>query len=214
MFCIQTPPITRKIRLKTIFNHQFYYIKQRIKCKSYAPHSYIEIQAPFLCTLQARNIFHGAAPPHPRRRTRSAKNKHCARLNTVLKLKDFTRATDRRVDSARVQVQGFGHSQASKAVWANTKQAAMQNLIGTVSTAGTKIQAVSPHFSSRALSREISAEDILDCLTNPLKLGSIREDRSQQMIGEFATVVLNVDSGKLVTVWKTKGALVKKLKGE
>ncbi len=34
------------------------------------------------------------------------------------------------------------------------------------------------------------------------------------MIGEFATVVLNVDSGKLVTVWKTKGALVKKLKGE
>lgn len=35
------------------------------------------------------------------------------------KLKDFTRATDRRVDSARVQVQGFGHSQASKAVWAN-----------------------------------------------------------------------------------------------
>lgn len=37
------------------------------------------------------------------------------------KLKDFTRATDRRIDSARVQVQGFGHSQASKAVWA-TKQ--------------------------------------------------------------------------------------------
>lgn len=35
------------------------------------------------------------------------------------KLKDFTRATDRRVDSARVQVQGFGHSQASKAMWAN-----------------------------------------------------------------------------------------------
>lgn len=35
------------------------------------------------------------------------------------KLKDFTRATDRRVDSARVQVQGFGHSQASMAVLAN-----------------------------------------------------------------------------------------------
>ena len=60
--------------------------------------------------------FSWGCAPHPRRRTRSAKNKHCARLNTVLKLKDFTRATDRRVDSARVQVQGFGHSQASKAV--------------------------------------------------------------------------------------------------
>lgn len=36
-----------------------------------------------------------------------------------MRSKDFTRATDRRVDSARVQVQGFGHSQASKAVWAN-----------------------------------------------------------------------------------------------
>lgn len=35
------------------------------------------------------------------------------------RLREFTGATGQRVDSARVQVQGFGHSQASKAVWAN-----------------------------------------------------------------------------------------------
>lgn len=38
------------------------------------------------------------------------------------KLKEFCRQTDRRVDGFRSQVQGFGHSQASKAVWANKTQ--------------------------------------------------------------------------------------------
>lgn len=35
------------------------------------------------------------------------------------RLREFTGVTGQRVDSARTQVQGFGHSQASKAVWAN-----------------------------------------------------------------------------------------------
>ena len=83
------------------------------------------------------------------------KNKHCARLNTVLKLKDFTRATDRRVDSARVQVQGFGHSQASKAVYQNRKY---QNLLASLESAGIHTVGFNRHtIDPRILSEMESA---------------------------------------------------------
>lgn len=45
------------------------------------------------------------------------------------KLRDFTRQTDRRVDTSRVQVMGFGRSVSRKAVWENKKEKPIFDLL-------------------------------------------------------------------------------------
>ncbi|MEG1344362.1 MAG: hypothetical protein RSD14_02445 [Clostridia bacterium] len=54
-------------------------------------------------------------------------------------------------------------------------------------------------------------------MINPLKCGKIRVDGTQQVIGEFATVVINTKTGNVVSTWATgtkKAERLKKLKGE
>ena len=61
--------------------------------------------------------------------------------------------------------------------------------------------------------RGVSEGDIVNALTTPLRIGKIRMDMSQQFIGEKATVVLNTETGKSVTVWPTSANRAQKLKG-
>ncbi len=90
-------------------------------------------------------------------------------------------------------------------------------LKGVKTPNGITIDNISGHFVERALKRGItSGSDIRDALKNPLKIGTIRADEngnSQRFIGEFATVNVNPDIGKLITAWQTSSKLVKKLKG-
>ena len=126
---------------------------------------------------------------------------------------DFLTQTGRRKDSSRSQVGGFSHSQASKATWQNRifdNYAA--GITGIRSSTGIVISEMSPHLYTRCQERNVVQTDIVDALTSPLKAGNIRADKSQQFVGNKATVVVNTETGKLVTVWPTSTKTSNRLK--
>ena len=73
---------------------------------------------------------------------------------------------------------------------------------------------LSDHIVRRALSRNISADQMIDALTHPLDIGKIRVDKngwSQKIIGAQATVVINPGDGTLITVHPTSKKRAAKL---
>lgn len=52
--------------------------------------------------------------------------------------------------------------------------------------------------------REISIDDVQETLKNPIKYGKIRKDKSQQIKGANCTVVVNTETGKMITVYGKK----------
>lgn len=128
-------------------------------------------------------------------------------------LKDFLNKTGRVRLADREQVLGFGRSQASKAVWVKRKADRYNSLVGVKTVNGFEVSTVSNHFRRRAIERGVTPADVTDALTNPLKVGNIRADRTQQFTGEHATIAVNVDTGKVVTVWPTGKKRADKLKG-
>lgn len=128
--------------------------------------------------------------------------------------RDFLDKTGLFEDNIRHRVPGFGHSQASKAAWINRSFEKFAGELKNVKTStGVSISAVSTHVYEQAVKREVESSGVYSALTAPLKTGNIRKDRSQQFIGEHATVVINVDTGKVVTVWPTSSKKAEKLKG-
>jgi hypothetical protein len=67
------------------------------------------------------------------------------------------------------------------------------------------------HAEERANERGVSPEAIIDALHNPIKSKPIRTDSlgrpSQQIIGNQATVVVNPETGKIITVWPTSSRM-------
>lgn len=128
--------------------------------------------------------------------------------------KDFLDKTGLFEDNIRHRVSGFGHKQASKAAWINKSFKKFSDELKSLKTStGVSVSAVSTHVYEQAVKREVKSSWISSALTEPLKTGKIRKDRSQQFIGEHATVVINVDTGKVVTAWQTSSKRAQKLKG-
>ena len=116
----------------------------------------------------------------------------------------------------RLRAAKWSRSEASKAAATARSIGKFKDKVisaGTTST-GVPIKEVSTHLYTQANFRGPSADDIVDSLTNPLDKGIIRADRSQQFVGETCTSVINVDTGKVITCWPTKGKLVRKLKAK
>lgn len=89
------------------------------------------------------------------------------------------------------------------------------NLIGLVAN-NIKITGISEHLIDRAIQRNVLGKDAKDALINPLKVGKIKKKdngKSQEIIGENARVIINPDTGNIITVWKTSTKLRNKLKG-
>ncbi|MDU3526425.1 minor capsid protein [Clostridium sp.] len=89
------------------------------------------------------------------------------------------------------------------------------NLIG-LATNNIKITGISEHLIDRAIQRNVLGKDAKDALINPLKIGKIKKKdngKSQEIIGENARVIINPDTGNIITVWKTSTKLRNKLKG-
>ena len=102
-----------------------------------------------------------------------------------------------------------------KYVTKNTERK-FSNIINTVTSNGINISGVSDHLVDRAIQREITAEQVSNALINPLKIGKIKENdngKSQEYVGEDARVIINPDTGNIITVWKTSTRLKNKLKG-
>lgn len=70
------------------------------------------------------------------------------------------------------------------------------------------LDAVSEHFRQRKVQRGISEEQAVDAVSRPIEIrdgGYDDLDRpSTKYIGSEATVVINPETGNVITVWKTK----------
>ena len=87
-------------------------------------------------------------------------------------------------------------------------------LIGVFTKDNIKITSVSHHMKLRAVEREVSFRDIEDALQNPIKIGRIKvrdNGSSKEYIGENARVIINPDTGNIITVWET-GTKYRKVK--
>lgn len=126
---------------------------------------------------------------------------------------DFLQQTGRRQDSSRSQIGTFGRSEAARATWKNRQFTEFAGGVARITTStGVSLSDVSPHVYTRCQERGVQIPDIADALTGPLKTGTIRADKSQQHIGQRATVVINTETGKVVTVWPTSAKKAEKLK--
>lgn len=77
------------------------------------------------------------------------------------------------------------------------------NIIG-MNVNNTKITVIGEHVISQTYARNLSVSDIENTLKNPIKYGKIRTDKSQQICGETCTVVINTETGKLITTYAKK----------
>lgn len=69
---------------------------------------------------------------------------------------------------------------------------------------GIKITEIGEHIISRTYARDVSLENVQNTLKNPIKYGKIRENKTQQIKGENCTIIINTETGKLVTVYPKK----------
>lgn len=140
-------------------------------------------------------------------------NRHKTELN------DLTNQTEQIIDDLRTVTKGYGRSTSEKVsdVTYIANKYNNSDLIGTTVN-GTKISRISEHIISRTYARELTFEDVEDCLKNPLKYDKIKIDkqgrRSFAVIGEKVTVYVDPDTGTTTTVHATHTQLAEKLKKE
>ena len=120
-------------------------------------------------------------------------------------LDNFINQTSFNKDNMRLYV-GRQNKNVSTQVSNVTKIANRYNkeIIGIKVNNGTEVKEVGEHIISRTYARNISFEDVKNTLKNPVKYGKIRSDKSQQIKGENCTVVINTETGKLITVYPQK----------
>lgn len=119
-------------------------------------------------------------------------------------LDDFIGQTSLVKDNARLYT-GKQDKSVSTQVANVTKIANRYNkeIIG-IKVNGVEIKEVGEHIISRTYARNVAFKDVQDTLKNPIKCGKIRSDKSQQIKGENCTVVMNTETGKLITVYPQK----------
>lgn len=95
------------------------------------------------------------------------------------------------------------------------EQLALSKLNRTTTIDGIPISATG-HVIDRMHERGVSADDIIDALTNPLDFSNIKIDTqgrpSKKYIGEKATVAVNPDNGNITSTWPTSSKRAAKLK--
>ena len=119
-------------------------------------------------------------------------------------LDNFVSQTSLNKDNTRLYI-GKQDKSVSTQVSNVTKIANRYNkeIIG-IRVNGVEIKEVGEHIISRTYARNIKFEDVQDTLKNPVKYGKIRSDKSKQIKGENCTVVINTETGKLITVYPQK----------
>lgn len=120
-------------------------------------------------------------------------------------LYDFIQQTSLRKDITRLYV-GKQDKNISTQVANVTKIANKYNNSDIVGSKvnGIKITEISEHIISRTYARNVSFEDVQDTLKKPIKYGKIRANKTQQINGKNCTIIVNTETGKLVTVYPKK----------
>ena len=116
-------------------------------------------------------------------------------------LQSLVNQTNLAQNNVRTIVANYSKSVSSNvsAVTKIANQYNNSNIVGTVVN-GTKITKIGEHIISRTYARNVTVENVVDCLQNPIKYGIKRTDNSQQIIGKECVVVMNMETGKLITV--------------
>jgi len=80
---------------------------------------------------------------------------------------------------------------------------------------GIKITGFAKHGLDRVIERGVKPNAILDAIKNPLKTGNVVTDQlgrqSQRFIGQFGEVVVNPQTGKIISVNPTSSSKAAKL---
>ena len=120
-------------------------------------------------------------------------------------LDDFIQQTSLRKDITRLYV-GKQDKNISTQVANVTKIANKYNKSDIVGSKinGIKITEIGEHIISRTYARNVSFEDVQDTLKKPVKYGKIRTNKTQQIKGKNCTIIVNTETGKLVTVYPKK----------
>lgn len=126
-------------------------------------------------------------------------NQHQNQLN------DFIEQIESKRDETRMYVGNYEKT-ISKQVQSVKNIANKYNKSGIIGSKvnGVEIKEIGEHIISRTYTREVSLEDVQDTLKNPIKYGKIRKDNSQQIKGANCTIAINVETGKLITVFPKK----------
>ncbi len=87
---------------------------------------------------------------------------------------------------------------------------------GGIQTAnGIKITGFAKHGLDRAIERGVKPNTIFDAIKNPLKTGNVVTDQlgrqSQRFVGQFGEVVINPQTGKIISVNPTSSSKAAKL---
>lgn len=126
-------------------------------------------------------------------------NQHQNQLN------DFIEQIESKKDNTRMYI-GNHEKTISKQVQTVKNIANKYNKSGIIRSKvnGIEIKEIGEHIISRTYTRDVSFEDVQDTLKNPIKYGKIRKDNSQQIKGANCTIAINVETGKLITVFPKK----------
>jgi hypothetical protein len=121
------------------------------------------------------------------------------------KLASYCKETGRKKLVDRVQVEGYNQSVSSKATAAaKATPQAFRQLATTSDGLQTKATA---HLLEQAAKRGVDSKAINGAISAPLHVKPVKADehgrRSQQYIGDDATVAINPDTGKVISAWKT-----------
>ena len=91
------------------------------------------------------------------------------------------------------------------------------DIIGNNEMDSQSLEKITHHAAERRQERNISSEAISDALSNPIYVEMRNDDqngrRSTKYIGIEATVVINPDTGRIITVWRTGSKIRKKYVG-
>jgi hypothetical protein len=94
---------------------------------------------------------------------------------------------------------------------------------GIVAKTGLKVEGFTGHGVDRAIGNGsdragVSPQGILDALKNPLKIGDVKIDQlgrqSQRFIGEMGEVVVNPQTGKIISVNPTSTSKAARLRSQ
>lgn len=118
-------------------------------------------------------------------------------------LNSLVSQTKTKVDNSRLMV---GVKYNSSQISSITKLANEFNNSGIIGIKvnNIKVSEIGEHIISQTYARGLKVKNIEDTLKNPVKYGKIRKDKSQQVYGESCTVVINVETGKLITTYPKK----------
>ena len=119
-------------------------------------------------------------------------------------LDDFIQQTSLKKDNTRLYIGKQDKSISTQIANVNKIANKYNNDIVGIKVNGVEIQEIGEHTISRTYARNVSFEDVQNTLKNPVKYGKIRTDKTQQIKGENCTVVINTETGKLVTVYPKK----------